>query len=336
CVTMASVNVIDPPPWDVSISSTDETCDNADGTATASPSGATSPYTYQWDANTGNQTNATATGLSAGSYSVTISDANNCDTVVTVTVGQSQSITSVQTSTTDASCSADDGSVTVTSVSGGTGPYQYSLDGSTYQSSNAFNNLAAGSYTVYVKDNNGCTATATAVVNQPDQPVPAAAVKNKDCSSAGSITATASGGTPPYTFSINGGTPQSDGSFNGLSPGSYTITVMDDNGCENTVPATVGDDCQQPPMKPATGFSPNGDGKNDVWSIANAQYYENCKITVFDRWGQKVFSQTGYDNKWDGRSLGYPVPAATYYYIIWLDKSDKSQGMLYGYVAVVR
>ena len=251
-------------------------------------------------------------------------------------ISQTQAITAIQTSTIDATCSANDGQITIISVSGGSGPYQYSLDGSSFQGSNTFNNLSAGSYTVYVKDDNGCTQTTTAVINQPDAVVPVPVVTNKDCNNNGSIVVSASGGTSPYQFSVNGGSPQSDGNFLNLNPGTYTITVIDDNGCENTTTVSVGDDCEKPPMHPATGFSPNGDGKNDVWSIANAQYYDNCKITVFDRWGQKVFSQTGYDIKWDGRSMGYPVPASTYYYIIWLDKGDKSQGFIYGYVAIVR
>ncbi len=336
CITMAVVTVVEPPPWDVTDSTVDENCDNSDGSATVTPNGATSPYNYQWDTNAGSQNTATATGLSAGNYSVTITDANNCDTVVNVIISQTQAITAIQTSTIDATCSANDGQITIISVSGGSGPYQYSLDGSSFQGSNTFNNLSAGSYTVYVKDDNGCTQTTTAVINQPDAVVPVPVVTNKDCNNNGSIVVSASGGTSPYQFSVNGGSPQSDGNFLNLNPGTYTITVIDDNGCENTTTVSVGDDCEKPPMHPATGFSPNGDGKNDVWSIANAQYYDNCKITVFDRWGQKVFSQTGYDIKWDGRSMGYPVPASTYYYIIWLDKGDKSQGFIYGYVAIVR
>jgi len=75
---------------------------------------------------------------------------------------------------------------------------------------------------------------------------------------------------------------------------------------------------------------------NDNWVILNIQQYDNCKITVFDRWGQKVFNKNGNETMWDGKSAGYPVPAATYYYIIYKDRSDKDEGVLTGHVAIVR
>ena len=81
-------------------------------------------------------------------------------------------------------------------------------------------------------------------------------------------------------------------------------------------------------------FSPNGDGKNDVWNIKYISAYPDCDITIFDEWGIKVFESTGYATAWDGTSRkGNKLPAATYYYII--DIKDGSKPFT-GSVAILK
>src|SRR5690606_23804691 len=105
--------------------------------------------------------------LAAGTYTITVRDASGCTVNAIATIGEPAELTA-SVSTTDAGCSSgSDGTVTVT-AGGGTADYEYSLDGTNFQSSNHFVNLVAGAYTITVRDANGCTVTATATVDAPD------------------------------------------------------------------------------------------------------------------------------------------------------------------------
>ncbi|MBC8053701.1 MAG: gliding motility-associated C-terminal domain-containing protein [Sphingobacteriaceae bacterium] len=111
----------------------------------------------------------------------------------------------------------------------------------------------------------------------------------------------------------------------------YTLRATDKNtGCssEGTVTVTV----NKTPEVPNT-FTPNGDGINDLWVIANLNTYTNCVIKVFNRSGQMVFSTTGYSTPWDGTFKGNPLPAATYYYTI---DPQKGRKVIAGSITILR
>ena len=93
----------------------------------------------------------------------------------------------------------------------------------------------------------------------------------------------------------------------------YRLRVTAANGCfsESEIRIEV-----LPPVKIPNGFTPNGDGTNDTWEIENSTAYTDCEVTVFNRWGNKVFASRGYNNDWDGRINNEELPAATYYYVI--------------------
>lgn len=90
-------------------------------------------------------------------------------------------------------------------------------------------------------------------------------------------------------------------------------------------------------MEPENIFTPNGDGYNDVWSIANYQYFSSALVLVYNRWGQKVYEHDGlYHIPWDGKDLfGAEAPDATYYYIIYKDQKEKDK-YIKGSVSIVR
>ncbi len=98
-----------------------------------------------------------------------------------------------------------------------------------------------------------------------------------------------------------------------LEDTNYTLTVSADGGCE--IADNVFIRVLELPEIP-NAFSPNGDGKNEVWNIKNLQKYEQALLQVFDRYGQQVFQTRGYQIPWDGRFKGADLPMATYYYII--------------------
>ena len=201
------------------------------GSVTISVSGGTAPYTYSWSPSGG--TNASATGLSAGTYTCTITDNAGCIQTQTISITEPVAITASATST-PASCNSSDGSATV-SASGGTGSFAYSWAPSGGTSATA-SSLSAGSYTCTVTDGNSCPQTATVSVSSSNGPtITVQSQTNVTCNggSTGSATLSAAGGTPPYTYSWlpSGGT---NATATGLSAGTYTCTITDDANCVQT------------------------------------------------------------------------------------------------------
>ncbi|WP_337045176.1 Ig-like domain-containing protein, partial [Emticicia sp. 17c] len=207
-----------------------------DGSATVTASGGTGPYTYQWSPSGG--TSATASSLTAGTYTVTVKDANNCSVTATVTITQPAVLTASVTGVNVKCNVGNDGSATVT-ASGGTGPYTYQWSPSGGTSATA-SSLTAGTYTVTVKDANNCSVTATVTITQPTALTRTITGINVKCNGGndGSATVTASGGTGPYTYqwSPSGGTSATASS---LTAGTYTVTVKDANNCSVTATVTI-------------------------------------------------------------------------------------------------
>ena len=213
------------------------------GSVTVAGSGGTGPYIYSIDG-TNFGVSGTFSNLAAGPYTITVKDANGCTTTQSVTITQPASaLGSSISSQTNVGCfGSSTGSVTVAG-SGGTSPYTYSIDGTNFGNSGTFSNLAAGPYTVTVKDANGCTTTQSVTITQPASALGSSISSqiNVGCfgSLSGSVTVAGSAGTSPYTYSIDGTNFGNSGTFGSLAAGSYTITVKDANGCTTTQPVTI-------------------------------------------------------------------------------------------------
>jgi gliding motility-associated-like protein len=205
-----------------------------------------SGYTYAWS--NGN-TNEDITGIASGSYTVTITESTSqCKTTASATVVGTPEVSINNVSTVPAtSCTGGngDGKITAT-ISGGTSPFTYALSGQTPVSgaltSVTFNNLAAGSYTLTVSDAVGCSKVQTVVVNSLTSQLSVAVnAVNAGCTTDnGSFTATVSGGTAAYTYSLyednqpagsNLPVTGSTVTLNGLAPGAYLVIFEDANGC---------------------------------------------------------------------------------------------------------
>ncbi|MFH1320783.1 MAG: PKD domain-containing protein [Bacteroidota bacterium] len=222
----------------VSASSTDASCNGVcDGDATANPLGGPTPYTYQWDANAGNQATQAATGLCVGSYTVTVTDADNCTETATATINEPSAITLSMTST-PATCGLNDGTATVT-ASGGAGSYSYSWSPSGGSGAIA-SNLSTGTYTVTVTDANNCTQTDNiTVINTGGPTANITSSVNVSCfgDTDGEATVSVTGGTVPFTYSWSDG--QTTTTATGLAAGFYTVTVTDAGGCIATDTVTI-------------------------------------------------------------------------------------------------
>lgn len=221
----------------VTTASTPSGCNGCTGTATATATGS-GPFTYSWAPSGGNA--ATATGLCAGTYTVTVDDGISCSppTTQTVTVGSTSTPVTVSTPATNVSCNGGcNGTITANPTSG-TGPYTY-LWAPGGQTTQTINGLCVGSYTVTVTDASGCTGTATYTITQPPALTSTASSTPAACTSNnGTATASPGGGVGPYTYSWSPGGATTI-TATGLAPGIYTVTVTDANGCTTTATTTV-------------------------------------------------------------------------------------------------
>jgi gliding motility-associated-like protein len=232
------VTILPGPPLSASYTKTDITCfGNTNGTITVGlPVGGNRPFQYSIDGGTTYQTSNVFAGLAAGNYIIDFRDAGNCSGRVNVSIIEPAELRGTA-SVTAARCNGESNGTITVNLNGGTFPYEYSLDGVTYQSSNLFF-VAAGTYTVYTRDRNGCTSTIpNNVVTQPTVVFATAISGNATCNGGndGTITVTAGGGSAGYFYSIDAVNFQASAVFN-VAPGFYTATVRDANGCSTTVP----------------------------------------------------------------------------------------------------
>ena len=171
-----------------------------DGSATVVASGGTATYTYLWN-DTLAQSTATATGLKAGGYQVTVTDANGCTTSASVTITEPELLTASATGT-DVKCfGGNDGTATAL-VSGGTVSYTYLWNDTAAQTTATATSLKTGTYLVKITDANGCTATASVTIDEPTQLIVSVTKTDVKCygGNDGSATVSASGGTVSYTY----------------------------------------------------------------------------------------------------------------------------------------
>jgi hypothetical protein len=213
---------------------TDVNCNGgANGSITSVVTGGTSPYSFVWS---NGATTSDLTGLSAGNFVVTVSDANGCIDVDSAIVN-APAILTASISGTDVSCfGGNDGSADLT-VAGGNAPYNYFW--STFEFTEDISNLVAGNYVVIVTDAKSCQTFANVTINQPTQVTVSGIVTNVSCNGAadGIINITANGGTGPYTYLWNDLSAAED--RNGLAGGVYVVTVTDNNACTATASFTV-------------------------------------------------------------------------------------------------
>lgn len=244
CTRTVNINVVAGPALTANALPSATSCNGAaNGSITVTPNGGVAPFTFALDG--GTPVNGTApytfSNLAAGPHTIVVTDAIGCVTnTIDVTINAGPVLTTTATHS-DVLCNGGNtGSITVSQPIAGAAPYEYSLDGTTWQSSNLFSGLTAGLYTVYFREVNGCQNSITVTVAEPlvlsTTPSTVAVVCNGE--SNGIITMTSSGGVLPYEYSLDGINWQSSNIFNVVA-GSYNVTIRDANGCMSTQPVTV-------------------------------------------------------------------------------------------------
>ncbi len=218
----------------VSTSTVSSNCGVATGSATATPSNGTPPYTYFW---TNGSNKSTADSLASGLYLVTVTDKNGCKTTATANVADTGAPVIVLGTVNNVTCpGGNNGSITI-SVSGGVTPYTFYWDnGSTTQN---ISSLVAGPYQIEVTDANGCKSTRVITISQPLAFSMSIGTATASCkASDGSATLTVSGGTGSYTYLWS---PSGQTVYNAtsLAAGSYSVVVTDASGCKDSISAAV-------------------------------------------------------------------------------------------------
>ncbi len=195
-----------------------------------------STLNYSWTGpNAYTSGNAANTGLEAGNYSVVVSHLSGCTLTDSVEITQPDSLT-LSVISENLLCNSVCAGNTNAQVSGGISPYSYlwTLQGSPVDSVFYADSLCAGTYTVLITDSNGCVMVDSTTLTQPDSLAASLSSVDNSCygGSDGSATATASGGTPPYSYSWDDGLLQSSSMASGLASAIYSVVITDSNGCK--------------------------------------------------------------------------------------------------------
>jgi len=215
CTATVTATITQPTAILASLTKIDVSCHGANnGSVDLTATGGVPPYTFA----------PTQTGLSAGSYTFTVTDAAGCTATVSTTITQPAVLTANLTQTNVSCNGGDNGSVVVTPV-GGTAPYSILPSQS---------GLAAGSYTFTVTDANGCSTTVSATITQPSELTSSAVKTDVLCyeGTTGAVDLSVSGGVSPYSYNWNTGANTQD--LNGIAGGLYSVTVTDANGCSTS------------------------------------------------------------------------------------------------------
>lgn len=407
CSSTETVSITQPTAITSSVSTTQSSCGLSTGTATMNASGGTSPFTYSWN---NGQTSQVATALAGGNYTCTVTDANGCTQSNTANITNANGPTVNISSQTQPSCNGGSNASATAAGSAGTAPYTYGW--SNGQNAATATGLSAGTYTIIITDASGCTNLQTVTISQPTPIVASATNTIAGCNlSNGTATASASGGSTPYTYAWNNG--QATPTATGLASGTYACTITDANGCTQITTTTIlsgngptanagssvtiqagsstqlnasggvtyawspsaglnNSNISNPIATPTltttycvlvsdvggcldstcvtvylelpcgnfyipNAFSPNGDNENDVFkAYINPVCVLEYKLVIYNRWGEKVFETTDIKEGWNGVVNGAESNSAVYTFYCFAKLSNGIEIKKEGNVSLVR
>lgn len=316
CSYNGSIYVTEPAPLSIEAIVTDVSCRGfGDGVIDLIITGSTPPYYVQW--NTGSQ-DFTLSGIDAGSYSVSVTDKNQCEGDNSFVVIEPAEHLKMEYELVHVKCYGDNNGEIQISASGGTAPYAFFVNAFDYiQPGSSHKELFSGQYNLKVVDKNSCETSYTVMITQPDPLELSVFTERPSCrgNNDGYIEFSASGGVIPYKFSFNDNRTNRV-IFQGLTQGNYTIEVTDAHECVNSHDIIYLKDMPFDCITIPNAFTPNGSGINDEWIIENIEMFPDATIEVFNRWGQNIWIGRGNQDPWDGKYKGNNVPTGTYLYTI--------------------
>jgi hypothetical protein len=320
CAVSASVTITQT----ASLTSTPDTtgisCNGgSNGIANANISGGALPYTYLWQ---GGATTSSVSGLSAGTYTVTVHDSCGNSATAATLITQPVQLSIVGDSIIPILCNGEMGSASIIS-SGGTSPYTYTWSGG--GGTNEFASLSAGTYTVTVQDSCGSSVTSTVTITQPSPLV--VTTDSMDANSgvcSGEAWVNASGGTSPYTYLWTTGSQTTD-TITGQCAGNYCCTVTDYNGCTQTTCVEVTSGIQN--IEAGTSLIDVYPNPNDgIFTVGSLVSGGLSTMEIYNVLGQNVYSNTLEITKGSSFEINMSDKAAGIYFYRLL----KADGSLLG------
>ncbi len=311
----AQVIINEPNPLEVSISGGNANCGTPSGFAIATAIGGTLPYSYTWD--DGTMSNA-LNNLNGGTYVVYVTDIAGCEATATITIEETPALAFTGI-TTDASCFGEnDGNIDVI-ITEGTPPFMFNW--SNGEVTEDINNLSAGTYDLIVTDAGNCSGGTTFFVGEPIEIVIDMQVTNATTGDDnGSIIASTSGGSAPYTWQWSNG---NTGVFNGnLAPGVYSVVVTDANGCLITAEAVVEETTNIVELDVVESWmiypNPNSGSFNVDLKLHETK---DIEIRVFNIFGQSIYYRNHKSNELNTVMDLRHVSPGTYFIQIVVDNS---------------
>lgn len=298
------------------------------------------PYSFDWDGPRGfNGNTEDISGLVAGTYTVTITDVNNCSVSDTFELDQPErfSMTIEPSVSLDGhyniNCfGAQTGYVNLGAVNN-VGSVDYLWADGYLGSSRP--NMKAGTYKIILTDSNNCHADSTVTLIEPDPIRVRFETIDPYCpdSHDGEVVPVVTGGVALSDYLFRWEDNSTQRAHTELPAGWYAVTVTDNNICSVTDSVRLVGMNELCLIIP-DAISPNRDGINDVWNIENIHLYPKVEVTIYNRWGQLIWqSAVGYPVPWNGRSRSEDLPIDSYHYVIELHNGTKP---IIGDVTIVR
>lgn len=337
CVRPMSIFLPEPTALNVSTSYDSILCNGNKTNIFTTVSGATPNYSYKWN---NNETNSSISNVGAGTYSLTISDNNNCDTTLTILITEPEKLVFDSIVSPTKCTQSCDGKIEI-STNGGVKPYTYLWSNS--MSDSVIVNLCEGNYSVTITDKNNCA------INQSFD------IKNQNFVPELNITASDSviyqGEDVQFTATFNENyhynwTPtQTLNNYSIYNPlaspiveTTYYLDIYDDKNCVNIDSVFIKVDdfvCDVPFVFVPNAFTPDGDGNNDellVYSKVTTEIY----FAVYDRWGEKVFETSDINQGWNGKFKKKELDPAVYVYYLKATCVNGQEIVLKGNVTLIR
>ncbi len=314
----------------------------SDGIATASAVGGTPPYAYIWSHGS---TQATAEGLSEGTYYVTVVDQNGCESVAEATLNAPAPL-GATFETVDPACYGDEtGMVMIDDPEGGVAPYLYQVNGQPFSSANSFGNLGIGTHTIAMQDANGCIWEEEIVIQQPEELIVDLGEDIRmELGDSMRLDALTSYPVDSFAWDFiprSGCINCPDPMVRPLETVTYHVTVTDENGCTDTDEINIFVNKPRDVFIPNV-FSPNNDGQNDLFMIFGGRDVQKVNsFIVFNRWGEAMFEAYNFQPNapafgWNGTHRGREMNTGVYVFLAEIEFIDGEVVMFKGDVSLIR
>ncbi|MDX1768939.1 MAG: T9SS type B sorting domain-containing protein, partial [Arenibacter troitsensis] len=321
CFELLRYTILEPALIEVLPTTTPEICiGSEDGSVSLSISGGTAPYSTSINSTSDAdfvQDRTQFSGLAAGTYAVFVKDAQGCMTNLAVTIEPGVILNATVTPIYECTAATPDNYLDVVLEDPNVAQdVMYALDSTDPNDmvlEPNFSNMAAGSHYLAIAHANGCVMTIDFEIED-FEPLLLTLEQNN----LNEITAVASGGQSEYTFYFEDKDNGDDNTHYIKETGTYTVRVVDANGCEATAEIFM----EFIDIEIPNFFTPDGDGRNDFWQPENQEAFPKILTIIFDRYGREVYRMGLNDKGWDGIYHNTELPTGDYWYVIKLKGED--------------